>query len=276
MRLKLGLLLAAVCLLLTSHAEAEGVLPGAADRGTLIAAVVPDSLPQAARDASGKLVGFDVEVAAEIARRMGLDIQFATPSWQEILAGGWARRWDFAVASITPTRERATKIDFPAVYRYDVAALLVHKDNLEILTPEDASGKRVGVKKDTTFEDYLEGKLTIFMGRRDLTFRIKDPVIRVYPNKGQALGALAKGDGVELDAAVMPFAVAREAVAGRVPVRVIPGFLYSEPVAVAVDKGDRRLARAIEDAVLKMSGDGTLSALSKKWFGTDLSQPIQP
>lgn len=276
MRLKLGLLLAAVCLLLTSHAEAQGVLPRAADRGTLIVAVVPDSLPQAARDASGRLIGFDVDVATEIARRLGLGIEFATPSWQEILAGGWARRWDFAVASITPTRERATKLDFPAVYRYDLAALVVHKDNLEIIAPEDASGKRIGVKKDTTFEDYLEGKLTIFMGRRDLTFRIKDPVIRPYPDKDRALQALAKGDGVELDAVVMQFAAAREAVAERIPVRVIPGFLYSEPVAVAVDKGDRRFARAIEDAVLKMSGDGTLSALSKKWFGNDLSQPMQP
>lgn len=276
MRSILGLLLAAIFLLFASHAEAQGVLPRAAQRGTLIAAVVPDSLPAAARDASGKLVGFDIEVATEIARRLGLAVEFATPSWQEILAGGWDRRWDYAVASITPTRERATKIDFPAVYRYDVAALVVHKDNIEILAPEDASGKRIGVKKDTTFEDYLEGKLTIFMGRRDLTFRIRDPVIRVYPDKDQALRALAKGDGVELDAVVMSFAAARESVAERIPVRVIPGLLYSEPIAVAVDRGDQRFARAIEDAVLKMSGDGTLSALSKKWYGTDLSQPMQP
>jgi polar amino acid transport system substrate-binding protein len=276
MRSKLGLLLAAIFLLFSSYAEAQGVLPRAAQRGTLIAAVVPDSLPAAARDASGKLVGFDIEVATEIARRLGLAVEFATPSWQEILAGGWVRRWDLAVASITPTRERATKIDFPAVYRYDVAALVVHKDNIEILAPEDASGKRIGVKEDTTFEEYLEGKLSIFMGRRDLTFRIKDPVIRVYPDKDQALRALAKGDGVELDAVVMSFAAAREAVAERIPVRVIPGLLYSEPIAVAVDRGDQRFARAIEDAVLKMSGDGTLSALSTKWYGTDLSQPMQP
>ncbi len=276
MRSTLGLLLAAICLLMASHAQAQGVLPRAAERGALIAAVVPDSLPQATRDASGNLIGFDIEVATEIAGRLGLGIEFATPSWQEILAGGWARRWDFAVASITPTRERATKLDFPAVYRYDLATLVVHRDNLAIITPEDASGKIVGVKQDTTFEDYLEGTLTIFMGRRDLSFRIKDPVIRVYPNKGLALRALAKGDGVELDAVVMSFAAAREAVAERLPVRVIPGFLYSEPVAVATDKGDRRFARAIEQAVLKMSGDGSLSALSKKWFGTDMSQPMQP
>ena len=274
MRSKLGLLLTAICLLLTSHAEAQGVLPRAAERGTLIAAAVPDSLPQAARDATGKLVGFDIEVATEIARRLGLGIEFATPSWQEILVGGWARRWDFAVASITPTRERATKLDFPAVYRYDLATLVVHKDNLTIIAPEDASGKVIGVKQDTTFEDYLAGTLTIFMGRRDLSFRIKDPVIRVYPDKEQALQALAEGDGVKLDAVVMSFADARQAVAERMPVRAVPGFLFSEPVAVAVDKGDRRFARAVEDALLKMSGDGTLSALSKKWFGTDLSQPM--
>jgi polar amino acid transport system substrate-binding protein len=274
MRAKLGLLLAVVCLLLTSPVEAQGVLRRATDRGTLIVAVVPDSLPQATRDASGKLIGFDIEVASEIARRLGLGIEFVTPSWQEILAGGWARRWDAAVASITPTRERATKIDFPAVYRYDLATLVVHKDNETILVPEDASGKVIGVKQDTTFEDYLKGTLSIFMGPGNVSFRIKDPVIRVFPDKDRALRVLAEGDGVKLDAVVMAFADARQAVADRMPVRAVPGFLYSEPVAVAVDKGDRRFARAIEDAVLEMSGDGTLSALSKKWFGTDLSHPM--
>jgi polar amino acid transport system substrate-binding protein len=276
MRAKLGLLLAAICLLLTSHAEAQGVLRRAADRGKLIAAVVPDSLPQATRDASGKLIGFDIEVATEIARRLGLGIEFVTPTWQQILAGGWARRWDVAVASITPTRERATKIDFPAVYRYDLATLVVHKDNEAILVPEDASGKVIGVKQDTTFEDYLKGTLSIFMGPGNVRFRIKDPVIRTFPDKDRALQALAEGDGVKLDAVVMSFADTRQAVADRMPVRAIPGFLYTEPVAIAVDKGDQRFVRAIEDAVLKMSGDGTLSTLSKKWFGTDLSHPLLP
>ena len=70
MRSILGLLLAAICLLSTSQAEAQGVLSRAAERGTLIAAVVPDSLPQAARDDSGELIGFDVEVAAEIAKQV--------------------------------------------------------------------------------------------------------------------------------------------------------------------------------------------------------------
>ncbi|MGF1640466.1 MAG: transporter substrate-binding domain-containing protein [Rhodospirillales bacterium] len=273
---RLGAWLAVACLLLSAPAAAQGVLERAAARGTLVAAAMPDTLPQAARDAEGRLIGFDIEVAEEIARRLGLEIAFVTPGWQEILAGGWARRWDLAVVSMTPTAERAATLDFPVVYRHDVAVLAVHKDNLEILAPEDASGKVVGVKKDTTQEAYLEGTLGVFMGREQPTFRIRNPVIRRYTGKDEALLALAKGDGVELEAAAVTFAAARQAVVDRLPVRVLPGSLFTEPVAVAVDKGDPRFARAVEDAVLRMSGDGTLAALSVKWFGTDLSQAVGP
>jgi polar amino acid transport system substrate-binding protein len=272
MRAKFGLLLAAVCLLLASHAEAQGVLRRAADRGTLIAAVVPDSLPQAARDGSGKLIGYDIEVASEIARRLGLGIEFVTPSWQEILAGGWARRWDFAVASITPTEARKKTLDFPAVYRMSPATLVVHKDNTTIVWPRDASGKTIGVKADTTYEQYLDHDLTIYAGQRPPAYVIDDPVIRVYPDKAAALAALVEGDGVKLDAVVTALAHVQAAIAAGMPVRAVPGFLFFEPLAVATEKGDPEFNAEIERAVAAMRDDGTLSELSLKWFGMDLRE----
>ncbi len=252
-------------------ARAGETLDRMAARGNVIVAAVPDTLPQAARDGDGKLEGFDIEVAKEIGKRLGLPVRFVTPGWDAILAGGWGEAFDIAVASITPTEERARRIAFPAIYRHDAAVMLVHKDNLSILQPADASGRTVGAKKDSTFEQYLERRLQVLMLREPVEYVVEQPRIKLYADKEQALAALARGDGVEVDAVIMSFAPARSAIAGGAPARVLPGFLFFEPVAVAVDQGDPELARAVERAVLHMAGDGTLAALSRTWFGGDLT-----
>lgn len=250
-------------------AQAGDVLDRMAARGSVIAAAVPDTLPLAGRGKDGSLVGFDIEVTREIAKRLGLPVKFVTPAWETILGGSWGDAFDIAVASITPTEERARRIAFPATYRHDAAVMLVHKDNLSILQAADASGKVVGTKKDTTFEQYLNGRLQVLMLREPVKYLIANPQIKLYPDKEKAIAALAKGDGKEVDAVIMSFTPARTAIAAGAPARVIPGFLFFEPVAVAVDQGDPDLARAVERAVLEMASDGTLDGLSRKWFGTD-------
>ena len=57
----------------------------------------------------------------------------------------------------------------------------------------------------------------------------------------------------------------------RAPLRVLHGFLFFEPVAVAIDKGDPDFAAKIGDTVRAMRADGTLTNLSEKWFGIDVA-----
>ena len=272
MRSRLGIFLAAICLAVSTVAQAGEVLDRARARGSLIAAAVPEALPQAARSSTGALEGFDIDVAREIAKRLGLAIDFVTPSWQEILAGGWARRWDFAVVSMTPTEEREKILEFPAVYRMSPATLVVHKDNSTILSPQEASGKTIGVKADTTFERYLDHDLTMYKGDAPPAYLIDDPVIRVFPDRASAMAALVEGDGVKLDAVVTSLAHAQAAIAAGTPVRMVPGFLFFEPLAVATDKGYPQFDAEIERVVDEMRDDGTLSELSLRWFGMDLSE----
>src|SRR5512134_2597951 len=106
MPLRIPALLAAILVCVPAVAHADPVLDRAKARGSLIAAAVPDQLPLAARDASGTLTGFDIDVAEEIGKRLGLPVRFVTPGWDAILAGNWDGQWDFAVASITPTPRR--------------------------------------------------------------------------------------------------------------------------------------------------------------------------
>ena len=58
-------------------------------------------------DESGEVVGFDVDISKEIAKRLGVEYKVETPSWEIIVAGNWNKRWDICVCSMTPTAERA-------------------------------------------------------------------------------------------------------------------------------------------------------------------------
>lgn len=271
MRFRLALALAAMGFVLAATGGvAADTLERIKERGTVIVAAIPDTLPQAARDSSGNLTGFDIEVAEEIAKRMGLGISFETPTWQQVLAGDWKERWDMCVCSMTPTPEREKKVAFPAIYRVSAATLVVRNDNTAIKQPSDASSKTIGVKADTTFESYLAHNLTIYQGEDDIKYVIDDPKIVTFPDKNSALAALAAGDG-GLDAVVTSLAQAQGTISNGSPVRVIQDFLFFEPLAVTTEKGEEALGKAIAEAVESMEDDGTLSELSIKWFGIDLT-----
>jgi polar amino acid transport system substrate-binding protein len=272
MRLRLGLALAAIGLVIATAAQADETLDRIKARGKIIFAAMPDALPTAGYDKSGTLTGFDIEVAILIAERMGVEYSFVTPTWQEVLAGGWARRWDACVCSMTPTVAREKTLAFPVVYRYSPATLLVNADNTTITTPADASGKVIGVKADTTYEKYLEGKLSIYKGEKNFEYVIKNPEILVFPDKADAVKALAEGDGTKLDAVVTSFEHSVQVLDAELPVRAVPGFLFFEPVAVTTEKDADALGDAIEAAVRSLEDDGTLSQLSVEWFGIDLIQ----
>lgn len=247
------------------------VLDRIVDRGFANVAIVPDTPPLTFVDQQGELHGFDVDVAREVTRRLGAVPVFVTPPWTDMLSGNWGTAIDMAVASITPTVERGANLVFPAVYRLDGVVLVVRADNKQIRSPKDASGKTIGVKAATTFERYLKGETKIFVGDRSITPLISHPLIRSFPDNADALKALINGTSPRLDGVVTSLARAKAAVSDGLPVRIVPGFLYFEPVAIAVAKGDPQLAEKIKSAVDDMRQDGTLSNLSIRWFGIDLT-----
>lgn len=84
--------------------------------GVLKVATSADWAPQSFINDDNKMDGFDVDVARELAKRLGVEVEFVTPSWDIITAGRWNGRWDLSVGSMTPTKSRAEVLAFPGVY----------------------------------------------------------------------------------------------------------------------------------------------------------------
>ena len=226
-----------------------------------------------------KYVGFDIDVATEIATRLGVDIAWETPSWDVITAGGWNGRWDMSVGSMTPTNDRQQVLHFTQPYYYTPSVILVHEDNTSVqdLTT-DLDGKTVGVCAGCTYEQFLDKSLDIEGFEFD--FVVDDATIKGYDTDTTALQDLALGDGTRLDAAMTSLTTAQGYVNEGNPVKIVGDPLFYEPLAAAIDKSSdldpTSFVEAADQIVGEMHDDGTLTKFSEQWYdGTDLSKQQQ-
>jgi polar amino acid transport system substrate-binding protein len=245
------------------------------DRGVLRVSTDPAYPPQSFLNNQGEFEGFDIDVTEEIAKRMGVEVEWMTPSWDVLTAGNWNGRWDLSVGSMTITPERAEVLHFTPPYYYAPAAAAVHESNTDITNLEtDLDGKRIGVCRACTYEAYLERSLNI---PGDYEFVVDDPQIQTYDTDTDAVQDLALGDGARLDAAMSNLYVFKQAQKSGTPIKIVGDPLYYEPLAAAIDKEAPADPKPLLDEVSKiineMHEDGTLTELSKKWYdGIDLTK----
>lgn len=265
--------LAALLLGLPAAGQAGEVLDRVMATKTLTGAYSPGYPPVAYYDDKNEMVGFDVDVGREIARRLGVELKTVTPSWEMQVAGNWGARWDIAVGSMTPTKERAKVLDFPGIYYYTPASFAVHRDNATIQSVADLNGRTIGACGACTYEDYLRGTLVMDAeGTPPFAFLVKPGEIRVYDSDDTVFADLKLGDGVRLDAALTNLPTLHQAIQNGLPFRIVGDPVFYEPLAVAVDKGDPEFTAKVAEIIRAMHEDGTLSALSVKWFGVDLTK----
>ena len=182
--------------------------------GVLRVSTDPAYPPQSSLDEkTGKWQGFDIDVATEIAKRLGVKVAWKTPNWDTITSGHWNGRWDISVGSMTVTPERAQVLDFSPAYYYTPAGVAVNKDNTTLTDPGQLSGKKVGVCGDCTYQKYLEHTLNI--PGYTIDFKIDSPDIHTYDTDTTAIEDLALGDGVRLDAVMSAVPHARAGHQGR-------------------------------------------------------------
>ena len=224
---------------------------------------------------TGQWNGFDVQVAQEIAKRLGVNIDIQNQKWDVITAGSWNDRWDLSVGSMTDTIDREKLFDFTPAYYYTPAGLAVNKSNTTLTTPADLDGKKVCVGVATTYQDYLKKTLVLGKSAPPFDFQINNAQIDTFGTDTDALDALSLGDGVRCDAVASAVPIIQAYIDDGGPVKLIGDPLYYEPLSIALDKNAPVSQTSLLDAVSKivtdMHDDGTLSSLSQKWWKADLT-----
>ena len=251
----LAALVAALCL--SACAEGGDALARIRERGTLVIATEGNWQPWTYHDENDVLTGFDVEIGTLLAEGLGVQPDFQETSWDAILAGVDAGRFDIACNGVGYTETRAEKYSFSTPYLYTEIVLVVKGDNEEIGSVDDLQGRSTANTASSTYaaigESYgatvtpvdslTETIMLVEQGRVDATINAKasiDDYLSEHPDAN---------------------------------IRIVQLLPQGEPVAYPVRKGEdtRTLLAAIDDILEGLRQDGTLAALSQKYFGADLT-----
>ncbi len=276
---KLGLfaiLLTVSFVLPQNSMAAKSVLEEIMDAKTIVVSTDANYAPQSYLDDKGELDGFDISVAKEVAKRLGVEVKFITPDWDLITAGKWGKRWDLSIGSMTPTKERKNALLFTLPYYSSPAQFAIHKDNKTIKTLADLAGKTIGVATETTNERYLQKDLVI----EDVNVVFQDWTpgkLKTYPTDANHIEDLALGDGARLDAVFTSKQTLAESIrsgcGNGCPIKLLGESPYYEPLSFALDKSradSQTLVDELNKIIKSMNEDGTLVKLSEKYYHTNL------
>ncbi len=228
--------------------------------------------PQSYLDDNNEMVGFDIDVAREIATRLGVEVRFETPDWATLTGGRWQGRYDLGVGSVTPTKARAEVIDFAGIYYYSPYVYVLHQDSTAA-TVADLNGKKIGVETATTSEDFINRRLEIDApGLPPIEYKLEPGEILTYADSMLPFDDLRLGDGVRVDAVIAPEQTAMNAIKNGYPVKILEGeYAFREPLVVIGEKTDPEWTAKVSEVLAAMKSDGTLASLTTKWYGKDYS-----
>ncbi|MGN7763739.1 amino acid ABC transporter substrate-binding protein [Paenibacillus sp. 22594] len=207
-------------------------------------------------DASGKLTGFDVEIAEEVAKRLGVKAEFFETQWDGIFAGMDAKRFDVIFNEVSITDERKVKYDFSEPYIVSKAVLIVGEKNEDIKTFADLKGKKAGQSMTSNLSDIA---------------RENGAEIVSTDGFNQAIDLLTSG---RIDATVNDGLSYLDLKKQKpdVKIKVVDEIAEGSQSAAVFLKGNDELVAAVSEALAAMKSDGSYLKISEKYFGADVSK----
>nr|WP_040407001.1 ABC transporter substrate-binding protein [Amycolatopsis nigrescens] len=208
-------------------------------------------------DAGGKVVGFDVDLGTAVAQKLGLGVEFANASFDGIIVGLAANKYELAMSSFTINAERLQTVDMVSYYKAGTS-LGVLKGNPDKINLDDLCGKNVAVQKGTTQVEDLQK-------RSDTCVGAGKPVITMQQFQAQTDVNLAltskRAQAMLADSPVVDYAVTQT----QGQLETVGEPYDSAPYGIAVTKGKGDYSQAVQGAVQALIDDGTYKKIVDKW-----------
>ncbi|MCP2033749.1 cystine transport system substrate-binding protein [Planomicrobium sp. HSC-17F08] len=232
----------------------EDVLAKVKEEGKLVVGTEGTYPPFTFHDDSGKLTGFDVEIAQEVGKRLGVEVEFLETQWDAMFAGLDSGRFDMVANQVGINPEREESYDFSDPYITSTAVLVVAKDNEEIKSFEDLEGK---LSAQSLTSNYAE------------TARSFGAEIEGVEGFNQAIELLNSG---RVDATVNDNLTVLDFLKQRpdANIEIVDEASDAAKSALLFRKGSGAIIEEANTALAEMIEDGTYDEISEKWFGENV------
>ena len=250
-------LLTVLLLVLSCSAAFADMYEDVMKRGSLIIGTEGEWRPWTYHDEGGtkELIGFDVEVGKAICEKLGVTASFTEANWDSLLAALKSGRIDTMINGMDVTESRKEAYDFTIPYCYTRTALVVRGDNTDITTFTDLAGRTTANSISSTYMtlaesygafvesvDTLEETITMVLhGRADATLNAVDSIADYMMEHPEA------------------------------DIKIVALTEEANEVAIPVPKNEPAMLEAMNKAIEELRADGTLAALSVKYFGEDIT-----
>ena len=196
----------------------------------------------------GKIVGFDMDIAAEVAKDMKAELSVVDSSFEAIETGTALTQCDISISSISITDTRKSVMDFSDPY-LDDDLTLVASDASGITNLDGAKGKKVGVQQATTGAQYAKDK---------------GLDAQQFEDSGLLVQALKAGT---IDAALGNQSVLGYAIKDDSNFKRVENYATGEKLGIAIKKGNTAMATQVNGTLKRVTDDGTLAKFETTWFG---------
>lgn len=207
-------------------------------------------------DATGTLTGFDVDIAKEVAKRLGVKAQFVETKWDGMFAGLNSKRFDVVINEVGINSDRLKKYDFSIPYIVSKAVLIVNQANTDIKKFSDLNGKKAGQSLTSNLAEIAKQN---------------GAEIVAVDGFNQAIDLLASN---RIDATVNDSLSYLDLKKQKpdAPIKVVASQTTKDESGILFNKGNKELVAAVNKALKDMKVDGTYLKISQKWFNEDVSK----
>ncbi|EAX48446.1 extracellular solute-binding protein, family 3 [Thermosinus carboxydivorans Nor1] len=231
---------------------------GGATKKKIVVGLDDNFPPMGFRDDKNNIVGFDVDMAKEAAKRLGMEVEFKPIDWNSKEAELNGKRVDVLWNGLTITEKRKENIAFTKPYMENRQIIVVNA-NSPIKSKADLAGKVVGVQDGSSSVEAVEKDAAALKSFKEL---------KKYPDNVAALMDLKAG---RLDAVVVDEIVGRYYIAKKPgEYAILADNFGSEEYGVGLRKDDKELLDKLQKVLDEMKKDGTAAKISKQWFGADI------
>ncbi len=211
-------------------------------------------VPWAMQDKKGEWVGFEVDVAKQLAEDMGVKIEFVPTKWEGLIPSLLTGKFDLIIAGMTGTPQRALKINFTVPYDYAGMNVVVHKDfmaGVENYMDLDKKGNTIVSRVGTT-------------GGTLAKETYKNAKVRLFPDEGPMVQELLNGKAT----ALLATAPQPAQLAAKYPdtLVLLDENLVQQPICIGVPKGDPDTMAYLNNWIIYVRNNGFIKKKVDYWW----------